>query len=466
MNPTIVPLRPTDQAPSPDLINVNAEAALLGGLLSENRNVDRVADMIAPDDFGVAVHRRIFEAIVSEVSRGRMVSPVTLRPMFEDDPDLAGLNGAGYLARLTADGTGLAFATDLAKHVRDLADRRRMRDGLMEAVAMVTDTRQTIAEAAALADAAIASRAESSIVESDAAETMRYALEALDKGIEGVTCPRIRGIDDLLGPLEPSSLTIVAGRPGMGKTAWASSYTLGAATAGQGVLFISLEMSRDQLAHRMIADESFDDDQRRIAYAVIQERRLQHYDRKHADEVAARISLLPLHIVDAAAMTVDRLDMMVRRYKRRFAARGRKLQLVVIDYLQLLSPASKKASAYEAISEVSRRLKQTAKEHDVAVLALAQLSRSVEQRQDKRPVLSDLRDSGQIEQDADAVMFLYREEYYLRQAEPRDDPEAHEKWETKMERARGNIDFLLPKRRNGASGTAQGRFYAPYQAVR
>jgi replicative DNA helicase len=443
-----------------------AEAQLLGGLLAENANIDRVADLVAPDDFYSPVHRRIFEAIVTEFACGKMVSPVTLKLMFADDPDLIALGGAAYLARMTMDNVGIAFPAQLAEHVRDVADRRRMRAGLLEAIEVVSDVGRPIPEAAALADTAIAARAESNIVESDAAEAMKHALAALDKGIEGVTCPRIKGIDDLLGPLEPSSLTIVAGRPGMGKTAWASSYTLGAATAGQGVLFVSLEMSRDQLAHRMLADESFDDADHRIPYSAIQERRLNYHDRKQANEVAARIALLPFHIVDAASMTVDRLDMMVRRYKRRFAARGRTLNLVVVDYLQLLSVAGKNVSPYDRISEVSRRLKQIAKEHDVAMLALAQLSRSVEQRTDKRPILSDLRDSGQIEQDADAVLFLYREEYYLRQAEPRDDVDAHEKWEAKMERARGNIDFLLPKRRNGSAGTGYGRFYAPYQAVR
>jgi replicative DNA helicase len=220
----------------------------------------------------------------------------------------------------------------------------------------------------------------------------------------------------------------------MGKTAFSSSYALGAARSGHGVVFVSLEMSRDQLAHRMIADVAFDDQQNRVPYSAIQKRDLNRWQRETVNSVAKYIAGLPLHIVDAASMTVGRLDAVVRSHKRKMAARGQKLELVIVDYLQLLHPTTRKASAYEAISEVSRTLKQIAKAHDVAVMALAQLSRSVEQRPDKRPMLSDLRDSGQIEQDADAVMFLYREEYYVMQQEPRDDPDKHEDWKARMER--------------------------------
>ena len=465
MTNTIMAIRPPQQNPS-DLSNVEAEAALLGAMMIDNAIVDLIADRVDGADFFAAIHRRIFEAIIHEIGCGRRAYPVSLQHMFKADEGLAELGGTSYLARMTADGQGLIAPRELAALIRDMADRRRMRDGLFEAINAISDFEKTIAEAVAVADTAIAARAESNIVESDASTAMQAAMIAVDNPIHGVTCGRIEPLDKVLGPLEPGSVTILAGRPGMGKSAVASSYVLGAARKGHGTLFITLEMSRDQLSLRMIADESFDDPNDRIPYNAIQERRLNYHDRKHADVVAARISLLPFHIVDAASMTVDRLDMIVRRYKRRFAARGWKLDLVVVDYLQLLSPSARGMKAYEAVSEVSRRLKQIMKEHEVAGLILAQLSRDVERRADKRPVMSDLRDSGQIEQDADAIVFLYREEYYLKMTEPKDDPDAHEKWEAKMTRASGNIDFLVPKRRHGTSGTGLGRFYAPYQAVR
>lgn len=451
----------------PTLLNPEAEASLVGAMLIENKIVDRIADRVSSSDFGVPLLGRMFAAIVGDVARGRSVSPVTLMPLFESDPDLRELGGRKFMVGLTAAPEAMLLdPLDTARHVVELADRRRMRDGLTAAIESLSDLSQPLADASNLAEGAISAREDSSLVEVDAHDAMKSALAALDSGIDGVQCRIIPAVDELCGPLEPKSLTIVAGRPGMGKTAFSSSYALGAAQAGHGVLFVSLEMSADQLSHRMLADNGFDDAERRIQYSAIQQRSLNQWQRKQIEHVAANIARLPLRIVDAASLSVDRLDMMVRRQKRRFAARGASLDLVIVDYLQLLHPASKKTSAYEAISEVSRKLKSIAKEHDVAVMALAQLSRAVEQRPDKRPQLSDLRDSGQIEQDADAVMFLYREEYYVRQAEPRDDPEKHGEWESRLERCRGVIDFLLPKRRNGSSGNAQGRFFAPYQAVR
>ena len=177
-------------------------------------------------------------------------------------------------------------------------------------------------------------------------------------------------------------------------------------------------MSREQLAGRMIADVSFDDADNRIPYTAIQKRSLTAYQRGQVNEVAAIIGKLPLSVIDAGTLTMGRLERIVRSQKRAMAARGATLDLIVVDYLQLLHCDERKRSAYESISEISTRLKALAKDNGVAVLALAQLSRSVETRPDKRPILADLRDSGQIEQDADAVLFLLREEYYLQQAEP------------------------------------------------
>lgn len=453
-------------APS-DISNVEAEAILLGTMMVNPARIDRVADIVRAEDFKAAVHGRIFDAIVHQASLGRGVSPVAIKGLFEGDEDLASVGGPSYLARLTASPEiYLLDERDLARQIVDLAERRRMRAGLLEAIGKCADLSTPLPEIAAAADAAVSARAETGLIESDAADCVRDTLTALDKGTTGVLCERIPDADALLGPLEPKSLTILAARPGMGKTCFCSSYALGAARAGHGVLFVSLEMSKEQLMGRMLADVAFDDDQARVPYTAIQKRDLNNWQRNRVAEVGGWIARLPLTIVDAGSLTVGRLDMLVRRHKRRMAARGVSLDLVVVDYLQLLHPDMRGRSAYEAISEISKRLKGIAKDHDIAMFALAQLSRGVESRQDKRPMLSDLRDSGQIEQDADAVMFLMREEYYLQQTEPKDDPDEHEKWERQIERCRGVIDFILAKRRNGSPGSARGRFFAPYQAVR
>lgn len=447
--------------------NVEAEAALLGALLIDNAFVERAADLLTPDDFLEPVHANIFAVIVREVALGKTVTPVLLKPYFDGDPGLAQLGGLAYLARLTGDGQGLIGTKELVDQIADLANRRRIMLALREAYDNCADQTAAVADIVSKMDAALDDkRAAATIVESDAAECMEAVLADLDADHIGVLCNRIEGIDDLLGALEPKSLTILAARPGMGKTAVATNYALGAARAGHGVCFVSLEMSRQQLAGRMLADVGFDNADRRVPYTAIQKRNLNPWQRERINEISKWIARLPLSVIDAGTLTMGRLDRLVRSQKRRMAAKGAKLELVVIDYLQLLHCDERRRSAYEAISEISMRLKALAKDHDIAVLALAQLSRVVETRQDKRPILSDLRDSGQIEQDADAVLFLLREEYYLQQGEPQNDPDRHEKWERDFERSRGVIEFILAKRRNGTVGTAKGKFYGAYQAVR
>ncbi|PTR06421.1 MULTISPECIES: DnaB-like helicase C-terminal domain-containing protein [unclassified Novosphingobium] len=449
------------------LINPEAEAALLGAILLDRRALERAADFMRAEDFGVPILGRMFAAIVHEASLGRTLSAVMMLSHFKQDPDLDTLGGPGFLARLTSDPTSMMIdPADTAKQLLDLAQRRRMRDGLLAAIEACTDLSHPTAEIAAMADAAVTAREDVAITEADAADCVASFMADLDRDVGGARSVIIPGADELLGELEPGSLTIVAGRPGMGKTGFAGSYARGAASHGQGVLFVSLEMSKEQLTGRMLADMLFDNEDRRVPYGVIQRRQLNRWERERVNEAALMLGRLPLTIADPGTLTVGRLDMLVRRHKRRLAAAGQGLDLVVVDYLQLLHPDTRGRSAYEATSEVSKRLKGLAKEHGVAVMALAQLSRTVEQRQDKRPQLSDLRDSGQIEQDADAVMFLLREEYYLNQAEPQNDPDAHQRWEDKLQRCRGVIEFILAKRRNGTTGTTRGRFFAPYQAVR
>lgn len=789
------------------IANVEAEASLLGALMQEASLIDGVCDLLAPTAFSLPLHSRIYEAIVRERNLGKTPTPVLLKPYFDGDEDMRELGGSAYLARLTANMHGLLNPRELTQQIGDLARRRRISDALKEALEDCSDLDANFADIVSKVDAAIDMRGGDTLVESDAAETMQATLADLDAESKGVTCGQIEKLDRLLGKLEPKNLTIVAGRPGMGKaqpldakvltpmgwttmadlrvgdpvasvdgltssvtgifpqgekqvfrvtfsdgrsteccaehlwsvryrdwdenrvlstekiaemltrvrykgrlsidlmtggwgpnsplpldpwllgliigdgnlcsgqvrfstcdqeivdrvqallpddlqarpaggvdyrisggmrggspnavkdalenlglfglrghekfipacymcsstdqrwellrglmdsdgwaekfsairfssasqrlainvqelvrslggvcsiraqaksftyrgerkqgrtaficrirlpdgrrafslerkiaragrisntvrlsitsieptrvtqtqciavshpkrlyvtddyivthnTAVAVSYSVGAARRGYGTLFVSLEMSREQLGKRQIADVCFDDPDRRVPHNKIRDRDLTHWERERVQLAARSIAALPLVTIDVGALRVGRLKRLVRTWKRRMVARGQKLDLVVVDYLQLLHPDEKKRSAYEAISEISTALKQIAKDEDVHVMALAQLSRSVEARTDKRPMMSDLRDSGQIEQDADTILMLLREEYYLRQAEPNDDFDKHERWEAAMERCRGVIEFIVPKARHGAGGSARGRFYGPYQAVR
>lgn len=271
-------------------------------------------------------------------------------------------------------------------------------------------------------------------------------------------------LDDLLGPIKPKQLVILAARPGMGKTATAISYAQGAAQLGHGVLFVSLEMSSTELAGRMVSDLCHDQEID-LPYNAVRDGTLNRAQRDWIGRAREFAGELPFQVVDTGSLTVSRLSMLVRSHQRRMKAKGQELQLVVIDYLQLLQ-GDRRASAYERISEISMGLKALAKDTGVGIMALAQLSRAVEQREDKRPMLSDLRDSGQIEQDADAVLFLLREEYYLwqEQREPHD-PKFGD-WQVAMADARNRIEFILAKRRNGTTGSAMGSFHGAYQAVR
>lgn len=247
-------------------------------------------------------------------------------------------------------------------------------------------------------------------------------------------------------------------------TALAISYAAGAAKQGHGVLFVSLEMGATELAGRLLANWSYDSNP--IPYAAIQDGRLTAEDRHRLRNYQAEIEKIPLQIVDASSITVGRLNMLVRRWKRRFEARGQSLDLVIVDYLQLLRSDRSGQKRYEEVTDVSMAIKGMAKEHDVGLMVLAQLNREVEARDDKTPRRADLRDSGQLEQDADMILFVMREAYYYKQKEPPKGQAAWHEWMADYEAIKDKIDFILAKRRNGPEGTAVGTFSGQYQAVR
>lgn len=446
---------------SDPLVNIEAEAELLGSLMTNAKAIDPVADLLSADDFAEPLHGRMFATILREHAAGKPATPVTLRGFFENDPAIEQLGGVVYLARLTGNCVGIA-TYEIAQQLVDLATRRRMRAGLSTAADACGDLEASIPEIVSFADSAMNVTGRDSISQLSIADCIAQHLATVQQKDHGIRCQTIKPLDDLLGPMKPKQLVIGAGRPGMGKTALAVSYGLGAAEAGHGVLFVSLEMAGDELGARVLADLCFDGEQG-VPYSFIRDGDLRGRQMDMVLRAQGAASALPFTVIDTGSLTIGRLGALVRREARRMKANGYKLELVIVDYLQLLQPDTKGRSTYEAVSEISRGLKALAKDQGVAVFALAQLSRSVENRPDKRPMLSDLRDSGQIEQDADAVLFLLRQEYYLAQ---KAEEERDHAWHQAMEQAQGKIEFILAKRRNGITGNAEGHFHGKFQAVR
>lgn len=450
------------------LVNIEAEAALLGALMIDNRQIDATADRLAGAAFAEPLHGRIFEAITREASLGRAATPITLRPYFEGDEAMQALGGLAYLARLTADGQGLFSIRTIIDQIAELARRRILRAGLIDSADACADLAQPLADIIAGADAALvlpdADREERDMLAVEALAAMR---ETSATNTPGVICGSIPPADALLGQLRPGQLVVIAARPGMGKTAFAVSYAAGVAQQGHGVLFVSLEMPAEDLAERLAGDLAYGKDGREgVPYAAIRARDLTDWQRRRLAQVESGARNLPFRITDPAQMRIAQLDRTIRRTARRMTARGQGLALVVVDYLQLLQPDTKGRSEYEAISEVSRLLKAMAKRHGVTMMALAQLSREVEKRPDKRPQLADLRGSGQIEQDADIVGFLLREEYYLRQSEPEPGTPDRGPWEAALADVAGSLELIVAKKRAGLTGSAYCRFEGAYQAVR
>jgi replicative DNA helicase len=470
--------RQGQQATAPLPHNIEAEAALLGAMMCDNRLIDQIADRLMPDHFFEPLHQRIYSAIVREQALGRSVTPVTLKPYFDGDPAMKEVGGPAYLAQLTGSGAAIIGARDFARQIEELALLRTLITTAETIAAKARDTSEDVSPARLIAEAeasiAAVSRGEVGLKELSAAECIAAAQDAIDRQDPGITCG-ITAIDRSMGPIRKGNLAIIAARPGMGKTCVAVSYAIGAAKrrltdeTGKerqpGVLFISLEMTAEELGERMACDLAFEY-QHQLPYQAVVDGRLSPELHRSLAKAHFEMRDLPIQVIDASGLTVHRIGTIVRRWKRRFEARGQRLDLVIVDYLQKVA-GSRGLNRFEAITEISQGLKEIAKLNEVGVLALAQLSRKVEERPDKRPQLSDLRESGQIEQDADIVTFLLRDEYYLAKAEPAQHDEAkHDAWRAALDLVAGEIDFICAKRRKGRETTAKGRFYGAYQAVR
>lgn len=456
--------------------NVEAEAAFLGAILIDNRIIEDVSIKLTPEHFFEPLHGRIYEQILRLIDRNMLVTPVTLKPLFEADEAMKELGGPGYLVKLTADGAGLLGARDFAQQIYDLALLRELVSVGRTLVESALDTSEDVdpkgqIEAAESALYKVAGgEGETGSMKSFLAaskEAIANVEKALNSGghLSGVTTG-LDGINGKCGGLHNSDLVILAGRPGMGKTSLATNIAFNAARrwvrdrddgieeakgAGAKVAFFSLEMSADQLATRILAEQSG------ISSEALRMGKISREDFRELSRASRELQELPLFIDDTPALTIAALRTRARRLQRRHG-----VGLIIVDYLQLLQGSSRaNDNRVNEISEISRGLKTLAKELGVPVVALSQLSRAVEQREDKRPQLSDLRESGSIEQDADMVWFVFREDYYEQNKAPDPSEEtAYAAWKEKMERIFGVAELIVAKQRHGSTGRVRMKFEA------
>jgi replicative DNA helicase len=472
----IARLRPSGEAEYRVLPhNEEVEQALLGALLVNNRALEKVSEFLRPVHFYNAVHGRIFEAVCKFIERGQDASPATLKNYFDKDQDLVHVGGSQYLADLAANIISVVNVEDHGRVVYELHLRRALvslgEDVVNEAYDHQVDVSasQQIEEAEKrLFDLATAGDFKggfvplsASLVRAIEQAQLAYQREGL---VTGVTTG-LADIDKKLGGLQKSDLVILAGRPSMGKTALATNMAYAAARAyfhsggkeGAVTGFFSLEMSAEQLATRILADRS------EIASDKIRRGEVKDTDFHKFVEASQELSQLPLFIDDTPALTIGAIRTRARRLKRQH-----NLGLIVVDYLQLLQGSGRGGHENRVleISEITRGLKALAKDLAIPVLALSQLSRAVEQRENKRPQLSDLRESGSIEQDADVVMFVYREQYYLEREEPAQRPEENQdkfnqrfdEWRKRCENAHNVAECIIAKQRHGPIGGVKLQF--------
>src|SRR5215213_3404761 len=462
--------------------NVEAEAALLGALMIDNRLAEDIQLKLRPEHFYEPLHGRIYEQILRLLDKNMIASPVTLRPLFEADEEMKELGGPAYLAQLTGSGAAVIGARDFAEQIYELALLRALIGVGREMVEQALDTSEDVdpkgqieAAEAALYRVAEEGGGEGSV--KSFAEATRMAVQMAEKalntggGLSGITTG-LENVNAKTGGLHHSDLVILAGRPGMGKTALATNIAFNTAqrfiqdtvvdglapekSAGAPVAFFSLEMSADQLATRILAEQSG------IPSENLRMGKISQQDFRNLARAAAELESLPLYIDDTAGLSIAALRTRARRLKRQ-----KGVGLIVVDYLQLLQGTGRNSNENRVneISEISRGLKTLAKELEVPVVGLSQLSRAVEQREDKRPQLSDLRESGSIEQDADIVLFIYREDYYLKAVEPDyplpDEIEKqakYEAWKEKYDPVAGRAEIIVAKQRHGSTGIVRVRF--------
>ena len=449
--------------------NLEAEQSVIGSILLTNEIFDEINTIISNKNFYDPMHQKIFTAIESLIYKGMLANPITLKNYFENEKD--DINVPEYLVKITKFSTSTRQAIEYSKIIYDAYVRReliKISENTIDIAKLndLNNTGQSIIENSEklLFDLAEKGSFNSSLVKFD--EAMKLTIEMAsnayknEEGIVGVPTG-LRDIDEKLGGLHQSDLIIIAGRPSMGKTALATNIAFNAASKLQqngkksSVAFFSLEMSSEQLSTRILAEQS------RIKSNDIRRGRISEEQFDKFIETSKNISELPLFIDETPAISIAALSNRARRIKRIYG-----LDLVVIDYIQLMRAVNTKDGRVQEISEITQGLKALAKELSVPVLALSQLSRAVEQRDDKKPLLSDLRESGSIEQDADVVMFVYREAYYLERKEPRPATVEHAEWQAKMNDVSNLAEVIISKQRHGPTGSVPLEFEAMFTKFR
>ncbi len=449
--------------------NIEAEQALIGSILVNNDIIDEVSTLISPNIFYDPAHVKIYEVIQNLNNKGMIANPITLKNFFEKDNMLDEVGGTEYLVKLTRFSGSVKQAIDYGKIIHEMYLRRELVEisNQLSSDTINANSQEQNAEniientERSLFNLAERGSFSQSFLKFNQAldQTIEMATQAMqnDHGIVGVPTG-LTDLDEKLGGLHKSDLIILAGRPSMGKTALATNIAYNAAQhilkrqEKSSIAFFSLEMSSEQLSTRILSEQA------RIKSDDIRRGKVTEEEINRYIETSRNIYNLPLYIDETPAITIATLSNRARRIKRLFG-----LNLIVVDYIQLMrSSSNKNDNRVQEISEITQGLKALAKELSVPVLALSQLSRAVEQRDDKQPQLADLRESGSIEQDADVVMFVYREAYYLERKQPKLGSIEHAEWQSKMNDVNGLADIILGKQRHGPTGTVKAEFEGIY----
>ena len=452
---------------------IEIEQAVLGAVLVDNRRLEAITGSLRVEDFSDPLHQRTFETMLKVWEQGRAITPLTLSAIMRSDPGLADLK-LDYFGILASAAPAITNIKELARIVHETAVRRellRIGEDLANATyeTSIDSPPNKLIEEAEKALYRVSESAKYGTGPLDFAESMRRTAELAEKAqarggrISGLITG-FADIDSLLGGLQPSDLIILAGRPGMGKTSLATNMAFHAARTfvqdvengedvprGAPVLFFSLEMAAQQLSARILSEQT------QIEMWKIRNGKFNDTEWEQFVLSMQDLSTLPLYIDDSGGISIAQIAARARRMKRE-----KNIGCIMIDHIQLVSGTGRSENRVQELTEISKNLKVLAKELDVPVVALSQLSRSVDSRDDKRPVLSDLRESGSIEQDADVVMFVYREEYYLKTREPDPASPEHAKWIEKCERATGKAEVLVEKHRHGATNKIDLQFDARY----
>jgi replicative DNA helicase len=456
--------------------NIEAEQSLLGAILVNNDAFYRVSDFLEPKHYFEPLHQTIYETAGSLIRMGKVATPVTLKTFLPAETDIGGMTVGQYLARLAAEATTIINAQDYGRTIYELSLRRDLIRIGEDMVNVAFDAPVDFAPRAQIEDAerqlyelAESGRYDGGFQKFSTAMTVALDMAAnafqRDGGLSGVATG-LRRLDEKMGGLQRSDLVIIAGRPGMGKTALATNIAYNIARAHRSDLqpdgtyktinggivgFFSCEMSAEQLATRILAEQTG------IASSTIRRGGITATEFEKLKDYTVELQHLPLYIDETGGLSISQLSARARRLKRQ-----KGLDVLMVDYIQLLQGSGKRGNdnRVQEVTEITTSLKALAKELDIPVIALSQLSRQVESREDKRPQLSDLRESGSIEQDADVVMFVYREEYYLENKKPKENSEEFNKWEQEMTRAHGKAEVIIGKQRHGPTGPVELQFEA------